>query len=164
MKALSTSFILSFLIMTTQAQNNTPAFAEFQDVYSVYITKELKASKEFYTTWLDFDVVFEASWFVYMQTKGERKLTLALIDEKHPSTPPAYGAFNGRGSFLTLQVANATALYEMLKKKNAPISYPLTKEDWGQLRFGMTDPNGLYVDIVEQIEPKEGYWEQYMER
>jgi hypothetical protein len=28
----------------------------------------------------------------------------------------------------------------------------------------MTDPNGLYIDIVEQIEPKEGYWEQYMDK
>jgi hypothetical protein len=130
MKALSASFILSFLIMTTQAQNSTPSFAEFQDVYSVYITREMKASKEFYTRWLDFEVAFEASWFVYLQSKGERKMSLALIDEKHPSTPPAYGAFNGRGSFLTLQVANATAVYEMLKKKNAPITYALTKEEW----------------------------------
>jgi hypothetical protein len=49
-----------------------------------------------------------------------------------------------------------------LKDKNAPVTYKLTKEDWGQLRFGMTDPNGLYVDIVEQIEPKQGYWDPYM--
>ena len=163
MKALYTSFILIFLSMTAQAQNSK-LFVEFQDVYSVYITRDLNASKEFYTTWLDFDIAFEASWFVYMRSKGERKLTLALINEKHPSTPPAYGAFNGRGSFLTLQVADATALYEILKKNNAPISYKLTKEDWGQLRFGMIDPNGLYIDIVEQVDPKEGYWEQYVKK
>jgi uncharacterized glyoxalase superfamily protein PhnB len=97
-----------------------------------------------------------------MQSRGERKLSFALIDETHPSTPPAYGAFNGGGSFLTLQVQDATSAYKMLKEKNAPITYHLKKEDWGQLRFGLTDPNGLYIDIVEQIEPAKGYWEKYM--
>lgn len=148
--------------MTATAQNQKTVSVQYEDVYSVYITKDLKASRDFYVQWLDFEVVFEASWFVYMQSKGERKLSFALIDEKHPSTPPAYGAFNGRGSFLTLQVADAEAVYNQLREKKAPISYALTKEDWGQLRFGLTDPNGLYLDIVQQIEPKEGYWEQYM--
>ncbi|MFZ6014127.1 MAG: VOC family protein [Bacteroidota bacterium] len=149
--------------MSTNAQRaDAKAFIEYQDVYSIYITKDLKTSKEFYVKWLDFDVVFEASWFVYMQSKGDHKLTFALIDENHPSTPPAYGAFDKRGSFLTLQVQDAAAVYQKLKDKKAPITYHLKKEAWGQLRFGLTDPNGLYIDIVEQIEPAKGYWEKYL--
>ena len=56
---------------------------------------------------------------------------------------------------------DAKAVYEKLRVKNAPISYGLKKEEWGQLRFGLIDPNGLYIDIVEQIEPAAGYWEKY---
>lgn len=152
--------ILIIIVMTTlsaNAQNPTT----YQDAYSVYITKELKKSRDFYTKWLDFEVVFEASWFVYMQSAGDHKVTFALIDEKHPSTPPSYGAFNGRGSFLTLQVEDAEAVYKKLTAMKAPISYHLKKEDWGQIRFGLTDPNGLYIDIVQQVEPVEGYWEKY---
>jgi hypothetical protein len=26
----------------------------------------------------------------------------------------------------------------------------------------LTDPNGLYIDIVQQVEPAAGYWEKYM--
>lgn len=163
MKALIAVPFLILMAMTSSAQD-TQSFIEYQDVYSVYITKDLKATKEFYTKWLDFEIVFEASWFVYMQSQGERKMSLALIDETHPSTPPAYGAFNGRGSFLTLQVQNAAAVYDKLKNRNAPITYHLKKEDWGQIRFGLTDPNGLYVDIVEQTEPARGYWEKYLPR
>lgn len=162
MKKLSLFVLMFIYAMTTTGQNQKKVSIQYEDVYTVYITKDLNASRDFYVQWLDFEIVFEASWFVYMQSNGEHKLSLALIDEKHPSTPPAYGAFNGSGSFLTLQVADATAVYNQLKAKNAPISYTLTKEDWGQLRFGLTDPNGLYVDIVQQIEPKEGYWEHYM--
>jgi catechol 2,3-dioxygenase-like lactoylglutathione lyase family enzyme len=161
MRAISIFSVLTLIYMSSPAQNNRTAVTEYQDVYSIYITKDLKASKDFYVKWLDFEVVFEASWFVYMQTKGDRKFSFALIDETHPSTPPSYGAFNGLGSFLTLQVEDAPSVYEKLKKMQAPISYPLKKEDWGQIRFGLTDPNGLYIDIVQQIDPVAGYWEKY---
>lgn len=134
---------------------------EYQDAYSVYITRILKVSRDFYVKWLNFEVVFEASWFVYMQSKDQRKVTFALIDVKHPSTPPSYGSFNGRGSFLTLQVDDAEAWFNKLREMGAPIAYSLKKEDWGQIRFGLTDPNGLYIDIVQQVEPVPGYWEKY---
>jgi catechol 2,3-dioxygenase-like lactoylglutathione lyase family enzyme len=148
--------------MKSVAQTEKPSIIEYEDAYSVYITKDLKASKDFYVRWLDFEVVFEATWFVYMQSSGAHKVSFALIDEKHPTTPPSYGSFNGRGSFLTLQVSDASKVYDKLKSKNAPITYPLKKEVWGQIRFGLTDPNGLYIDIVQQVEPAEGYWDPYM--
>lgn len=157
---MKTFIFLTIIIMSLDAQSQTPT--QYQDAYSVYITNDLKTSKEFYQKWLDFEVVFEASWFVYLQSQGDHKLSFALIDEDHPSTPPSYGAFNGRGSFLTLQVSDATVVYEKLKQMKAPISYHLTKEDWGQLRFGLTDPNGLYIDVVQQIDPVPGYWEKYI--
>jgi catechol 2,3-dioxygenase-like lactoylglutathione lyase family enzyme len=133
----------------------------FRDAYSVYITKDLKSSKDFYLNWLGFEVVFEATWIVFMQSGEDHKISLAFIDEDHPSTPPAYGAFNGRGSFLTFEVEDVAAVYKGLVEIGAPISYHLVKEDWGQIRFGLTDPNGLYIDIVQQVDPVQGYWDKY---
>ena len=153
------AILLTAVTMITTA--NAQSEIRYEDAYSVYITKELRKTRDFYVTWLDFEVAFEASWFVYLQSKGDHKVSIAFIDEDHPSTPPSYGAFDGRGSFLTLQVANATEVCEKLKKMKAPITYALKKEDWGQIRFGMTDPNGLYVDVVQQVAPAEGYWEKY---
>ena len=146
------------MIMETQT-NNQPV--QYSDAYSVYITEQLTDSRDFYVRWLDFNVVFEASWFVYMQSQGDKPFTFALIDVNHPSTPPAYGSFNKRGSFFTLQVEDAAAVYKSLKDRKAPITYDLTKEEWGQLRFGLTDPNGLYIDIVQQVDAAPGYWEKY---
>jgi uncharacterized glyoxalase superfamily protein PhnB len=157
------SIILTLILLHMNSKTQTKLLPiEYEDGYSVYITKDLKSSKEFYVHWLDFEILFEASWFVYMQSKGNHKITFALIDEKHPSTPPSYGAFNGQGSFLTLQVKNAAEVYNRLKNLKAPITYHLKTEDWGQIRFGLTDPNGLYIDIVQQVEPAKGYWEKYM--
>jgi hypothetical protein len=43
-----------------------------------------------------------------------------------------------------------------------PIAHPLTDEPFGQRRFGFLDPSGLWVDVVEQIEPASGFWDRYM--
>lgn len=162
MRTLFLIVILTLTLMNTHAQEEATTFTEYQDVYSIYITKDLAASKDFYVKWLDFDVIFEASWCVYLQSKGDQKFTFAFIDETHPSSPPTYGSFNGQGSFLTLQVKDVSSVYKRLSEQHAPITYHLKKEDWGQLRFGLTDPSGLYIDVVQQIEPVAGYWDKYM--
>jgi hypothetical protein len=32
---------------------------------------------------------------------------------------------------------------------------------FGQRRFGLFDPAGVWIDVVEQIEPAPGWWDQY---
>ena len=134
----------------------------FQDVYSVFITKDLKASKEFYMKWFGFSVVFEASFFVLLTASGERSFSVAFMSEQHPSSPPSNPAMNAKaGVFLTLQVEDAQAFYAKLKKAGIKMHYHLKDEPWGQRRFGIIDPNEMYVDIVQQTEPETGFWEKY---
>ncbi|HTF82523.1 MAG TPA: VOC family protein, partial [Cytophagales bacterium] len=81
----------------------------------------------------------------------------------HPSSPPTLPAITSdSGVFLTLEVEDAKAEFESLLRAGIAMHYPLTSEAWGQLRFGITDPNGMYIDIVEQTVPEENYWEKYM--
>lgn len=161
MRTLITLITLILCIMSISADAQPKENLSYEDVYSVYITSNLSASKAFYVDVLNFEIVFESSWFIYLQSPGERKFSFALMDVNHPSSPPAYGAFSGSGSFLTLQVSDAGEVYRKVTEANIPITYHLKKEDWGQIRFGLTDPNGLYIDIVQQVEPKAGYWDQY---
>lgn len=52
--------------------------------------------------------------------------------------------------------------YLLTKKQGVKIDYQLKDEAWGQRRFGVIDPNGLWVDVVQQIEPQADFWPQYM--
>ena len=61
-----------------------------------------------------------------------------------------------------LQVDSAQAAYDEKKALKAPIVHPLTAEPFGQKRFGFSDPSGLWIDVVEQVEPAAGYWDKYM--
>jgi catechol 2,3-dioxygenase-like lactoylglutathione lyase family enzyme len=129
------------------------------DSYPVIITQELQASRDFYTMWLDFEVVFEASWFVLIKSGST---SLAFMHPNHPSSPPDPPAFAGEGAFLTLQVEDAGAEYERLVGRGLQCALPLRDEPWGQRRFGLLDPVGMWVDIVEQTEPDEGWWDPYL--
>ena len=134
---------------------------QIQSSYPVIVTDKLVESRDFYVRWLGFEPVFEATWFVYLVagTTG-----IAFMSPDHPSQPPGPEKFSGQGMFLTLQVPDAAAAFKRLRDAGAAIAYPLRDEPWGQRRFGLVDPAGMWVDVVEQIEPAPGYWDKYMRR
>jgi catechol 2,3-dioxygenase-like lactoylglutathione lyase family enzyme len=136
----------------------------FQDIYSVFVTKDLKRTKDFYTKWFNLKVYFESSFFILLAgSAGDRSFSIGFIDEVHPSSPPDISAMDGKSAvFLTLQVEDAQVEYIKLKTEGLDIFYHLKEEPWGQKRFGIIDPNGMYVDIVQQVTPVEGFWDKYM--
>lgn len=144
--------------------NHITAFTNnLQEVYTVFITTDVKKCKEFYAQWFGFTPIFESSWFILLQSPGKKSFPLAFMNEEHPSSPPVPKAMKGNGAFITLQVADAKKVYDAMVKAGLKIGYHLKDEDWGQRRFAVTDPNGMHVDVVEQTAPKEGFWDQYIQ-
>lgn len=135
---------------------------KLQDVYPIVVTDQLKECRDFYCDWFGFQVVFEASWFIYLMSAGDCPKSIAFMSSDHPSEPPGAEQFTGKGLFLTFQVEDAALEFERLQQAGLTITYPLHNEPWGQRRFGLLDPAGLWIDIVQQIEPDLGYWEQYI--
>jgi uncharacterized glyoxalase superfamily protein PhnB len=133
---------------------------ELLDAYPIIVTDKLTECRDFYTRWFGFDVAFEASWFVYLASAGDRP-AIAFMAADHPSQPPGPETFTGQGMFLTLQVADAAAEFDRLTRAGVPMAYPLRDEPWGQRRFGLLDPSGMWVDVVQQIDPAPGFWDQY---
>jgi uncharacterized glyoxalase superfamily protein PhnB len=64
--------------------------------------------------------------------------------------------------FLTFQVADASGEYDRLSAAGATFALDLTDEPWGQKRFALIDPAGVWVDVVEQTEPAPGWWDPYL--
>lgn len=135
-----------------------------RDLYPLITTPALFETRDFYVTHFGFDVLFEASWFVYLSGPADgdtRGATLAFMHPDHPSNPPGPESFNGLGMILTVEVADVAAFHDRLVAEGAPIVHPLTDEAWGQRRFMTRDPAGVLVDVVQQTEPAPGFWEQY---
>lgn len=135
-----------------------------RDLYPLITTPALFEARDFYRKHFGFTVLFEASWFVYLSGGADgdsRGATIAFMHPGHPSSPPGPEVFDGRGMIVTIEVADAAAVFTKLSGDGAPIIHPLTDEDFGQRRFVTRDPAGVLVDVVEQTTPKDGYWERY---
>jgi catechol 2,3-dioxygenase-like lactoylglutathione lyase family enzyme len=133
-----------------------------QAFYPIVVTEHLAACRDFYRRWFELDVVFEATWFVLLNDGAGGRASLAFMHPGHPSAPPRPDPFNGKGMCLEFQVADATAEHERFAKGGAPIALELRDEPFGQRRFGLFDPAGVWIDVVEQIEPAAGWWDQYV--
>jgi catechol 2,3-dioxygenase-like lactoylglutathione lyase family enzyme len=129
--------------------------------YPIVVTDRLHECRDFYTRWFGLEVIFEASWIVVLSNDGEAA-TVAFMHSEHPSTPPEPAPFAGDGSFLTLQVDDASGEYERVRAAGLECALELKDEPWGQRRFAAIDPAGMWVDVVEQTEPVPGWWDRYL--
>ena len=102
-----------------------------KDLYSVIVTDNRAECRDFYVKWFGFQVVFEASWFVYLAADGDHPFGIAFMAPDHPSQPPGPERFNGQGMFITVQVADAAAEFDRLSRSGLSIAYPLHDEPWG---------------------------------
>jgi catechol 2,3-dioxygenase-like lactoylglutathione lyase family enzyme len=132
---------------------------KLESAYPVVVTDHVAACRDFYVRELGFEVVFEATWFVYLACGA---VGVAFMTPDHPSQPPGPARFSGEGMFLTLQVADAAAEFARLTQAGAGFAYGLADEPWGQRRFALRDPAGMWIDVVEQIAPKPGFWDPYV--
>ena len=133
-----------------------------QDFYPIVVTEELTGWRDFYRRWFGLEVVFEASWFVLLGAGVGGRASLAFMHPSHPSAPPGPEPFNGEGMCLEFQVADARTEHERFVRDGAPVTLSLRDEPFGQRRFGLFDPAGVWIDVVEQIEPAPGWWDKYL--
>jgi catechol 2,3-dioxygenase-like lactoylglutathione lyase family enzyme len=134
---------------------------QLQSFYPIVVTSRGAECRDFYRRWFELDVVFEASWFVLLGRK-DGTATIAFMAPDHPSAPPGPEPFSGKGMCLEFQVADARMAYDRFIRDGAPLSLTLRDEPFGQRRFGLFDPAGVWIDVVEQIEPVAGWWDRYL--
>jgi len=133
----------------------------FLDRYPIVITAQKDACRTFWVSHLGFEVLFDSTWFTLLGAP-DQTATIAFMTPDHPSAPPGPDVFSGRGLCFELQVEDAAAAHAEAASRGLPVTLPLTRETFGQVRFGFSDPSGLWVDVVEQCEPADGFWDRYM--
>jgi GNAT superfamily N-acetyltransferase/uncharacterized glyoxalase superfamily protein PhnB len=131
-----------------------------QSFYPIIVTDELAACRDFYQRWFGLAVVFEARWFVLLGS-SEAGAAVAFMRPDHPSAPPGPEPFSGKGMCLEFEVGDARAEYGRFVAGGAPLALPLRDEPFGQRRFGLFDPAGVWIDVVEQIDSAPGWWDRY---
>ena len=133
----------------------------FTDRYPIIVTEKKEACRDFWIRHLRVTSGFDSTWFCWLAGE-DHTASIAFMTPDHPSAPPGPESFGGRGMCFELQVDDAAAAFEKVTASGLQVEYPLTDGPFGQRRFGFHDPSGLWIDIVEQIEPQAGFWDKYM--
>jgi catechol 2,3-dioxygenase-like lactoylglutathione lyase family enzyme len=120
---------------------------QFIDRYPIIVSGKLAECRDFWGRHLGFAVIFENDWFIYMQADGA---SMAFMSPDHPSSPPGPEPY-AAGISMELEFADATAALAELRASGREPDYPLTDEAFGQRRFSVRDPSGLWVNVVQQL-------------
>ncbi|MGK9230778.1 VOC family protein [Inquilinus limosus] len=128
--------------------------------YPVIMTPEVAATAAFYVRHFGFRPLFEAEWYVHLQSAEEAQVNLAILDGSH-GTIPAAGRGRVSGLLLNFEVEDVDAEYERMKAAGLPILLDLRDEDFGQRHFITQDPNGVLIDVIKPIPPAPEYAAQY---
>ena len=129
-------------------------------IYPVIGTDKIIASRDFYTRYFNFEIVFEADWYVSLKSRSNPNYELALLDYRHQSLPEAYRQ-PARGIVINVEVDNVDEVYNQLKENGLPMVLEIKSEQWGQRHFITHDPNGILIDVIENIPPEGEFSEQF---
>jgi catechol 2,3-dioxygenase-like lactoylglutathione lyase family enzyme len=119
----------------------------FNDRYPIIVTARFADCRDFWCRHLGFEVIFENDWFVYLQADGA---SMAFMSPDHPSSPPGPEPY-AAGISMELEVGDAEEALADLRATGREPDYPLTDEPFGQRRFSLRDPSGLWINVVQQL-------------
>lgn len=118
------------------------------------ITSKIAESRQFYTAILGFGVTFENDFYLLLHTPDESSSISFLLPDHASQQPLFKPAFNGKGVYLTIEVANVDELYQQLKARGVRILIDIRNEPWGDRHFAIQDPNGVGIDLVTYSQPE----------
>lgn len=128
--------------------------------YPVIMTDTVEKTASFYIEHFGFEPLFEADWYVHLQSKESPTVTLAILDGSHETIPES-GRGKVSGLLLNFEVEDVDTVYERLKGAGLPILLDIRDEDFGQRHFITADPNGVLIDIIKPIPPSAEFAAMY---
>lgn len=120
-------------------------------IYPLVITDKIAECTTFYKDNFDFVAVFEQDW--YVQLLHEKSGAELAFMQPNVKTQPEelHSGFTGSGIVFSLEVDDAQAEWKRLEGKGLDVVASLRDEQWGQRHFIVTDPSGVFVDVVQQL-------------
>ncbi|WP_026874405.1 VOC family protein [Jiangella gansuensis] len=130
--------------------------------YPVICSSDVAAARAFYVEHFDFEVTFEADWYVSLRHRVAPGLELAFVDHRHETIPAAYRQ-PARGLLLNVEVPDVDDVYtRLVQTAGLPVALDLRSEAFGQRHFIVEAPDGVLVDVITPIEPTGEYAAQYV--
>lgn len=129
-------------------------------IYPVLYTRDVARARDFYVTHFDFEPTFDSDWYASLRHRGNPAYELAILDASHESIPEGH---RGRASqlLLNIEVDDVTAEAERLTRAGIDVVQALRDEPFGQRHLIVAAPDGVLVDVIEEIPPSPEFAAQF---
>lgn len=131
--------------------------------YPVLMTPDVASTATFWCNNFRFKRLFEANWYVHLQSMENPTVALAILKQSHKTIPEPGRGQAAAGLLINFEVEDVDAEYARAKKAGLPILLDLRDEDFGQRHFITADPNGVFIDVITPITPSAEYAAQYVD-
>lgn len=152
--------MLMAIVITDFSRSETKSIFSIKQISSMklnagIITSNIKQTKDFYQSVLQFGITFENEFYLLMHTPNHQA-QLAFLLPDHPTQKPLFQTpYDGKGVFLTVEVADVDAEYKRIQALGIPVEIPIRHEPWGDRHFAIVDPNGIGIDFVTYTAPSD---------
>ncbi len=128
--------------------------------YPVLMVDDVAATSAFYVAHFGFKALFEADWYVHLQSASDDTVNLAILNGQHETVPQAARG-RAAGLLLNFEVEDVDTVHKRLVDAGLPIHLSLRDEAFGQRHFMTCDPNGVLIDIIKVIPPTAAFADAY---
>lgn len=122
--------------------------------YPVLLSADVAGASAFYQRHFGFRPLYEADWYVHLQSAEDPATNIAIVARGHATIPSAGRGRTG-GVILNFEVDDVDAQYSRLQQEGLEILLSLRDEDFGQRHFILQAPDGVLVDVIRPIPPSE---------
>jgi uncharacterized glyoxalase superfamily protein PhnB len=120
--------------------------------YPVLLSADVPAASAFYQRHFRFRPMYEAGWYVHLQSAEDPGTNLAIVARDHETIPASARGRTG-GVLLNFEVEDVDAEYCRLGGEGLEVALPLRDEVFGQRHFILQAPDGVLVDVIRPIPP-----------
>lgn len=111
------------------------------------------ASARWFVEHFGFTIGLDIGWYVNTQLTEHDNLSLDFVHRDHPSSPDVLRGRQVAGTLLAFLVDDVDAEERRLRTAGLRIVLPLVTEPWGQRRFQVSGPDGLVVEVLQEVQP-----------
>jgi catechol 2,3-dioxygenase-like lactoylglutathione lyase family enzyme len=129
--------------------------------YPVLMVADVTGTAAFYKDHFSFAALFEADWYIHLQSTLDPTVNLAILRGDHETIPEG-GRGRASGLLLNFEVEDVDSFHDYCVGKGLPILLALRDEEFGQRHFITQDPNGTLIDIIRPIPPTETFAANYV--
>jgi len=126
---------------------------DIRSIYPVLQVAEPESAGDYFVENFAFERTFSADWYVSLR-HGVHEL--AFLHHAHPTIPEGFRR-TVTGILVNIEVDDATVEYERLVRAGLTVLLELRDEPFGQRHFILEGPEGIAVDVIEEIPPAPEY-------